>query len=656
MGFLSYIYVVNSLISMYGKCGSITEAEEVFQRGANARDLVTWNAMLSAYIDLGENQKALQLFRQLHNEGINPDARTFIMGLLACHNNKEHVEVGEKVFSEEFSFDIGECIHAGAKKNCVLSNDFFLSTLIIMYGKCKSCARAENVFCSIGNPDIVQWNSMLTAYIELGLAVKTLQAFVQLNKEAKIPDQHTFVLALQACCLLAEEGIPFIQLGYAKLMALEIGEALLHDAWKQGYASNSFLNTAMISLYGKCGIIEKAEAIFSQVDRQRVTTWNAVLSTYIELGKGEKALQLYSTMQKEGVSPDSVTFVVAIQACCIILEKENASRLSSSVSLEIGKALHMDAEREGLDTKEFVGNTLLHMYGKCGAIDDAEKIFGQLPQYNIILWNTMLSVLAEQGLADKASILFLQMQETGILMNEGTLISILQASSVAGWMDLCMKIHFIIVAEGYDTYSTLITTLIHTYGNCASIADAKTAFSGLCQYDLISCSAYLDSLVQTCHFDACLEAFEFMRRIGLEPDGVTFYSLLSGCSHAGTVDIGIQCFEFLIRECCILPESRHYAIMLDLLGRAGDFRRLKNLLVTKNADLDMWFSLLGVCSVHGNVEMGKWAFDKILHMNPKDASAYILMWNIFTNAGMEESANEIDFLRQREGLDKVCLE
>ena len=80
-----------------------------------------------------------------------------------------------------------------------------------------------------------------------------------------------------------------------------------------------------------------------------------------------------------------------------------------------------------------------------------------------------------------------------------------------------------------------------------------------------------------------------------------------------------------------LPNLRHYACMMDILGRAGDFCKVMNMLKSMplEGDLSFWMGLLGACRIHGNADLGKHAFDLAVQLHPKEASAYIMMSYIY---------------------------
>eukprot|EP00250_Pteridium_aquilinum_P023928 c27960_g1_i1 orf=3-386(+) len=126
-----------------------------------------------------------------------------------------------------------------------------------------------------------------------------------------------------------------------------------------------------------------------------------MISVYVENNQGEKGLRLYRQMQAEGVSPNDQTFVCAIQACGTLAEIENACNVDGKVtkvmSLELGQALHVDAWRAGFSLDVYVATTLISMYGKCGAIVEAESTFSRLPMHNVASWTAMVSAYVEHG-------------------------------------------------------------------------------------------------------------------------------------------------------------------------------------------------------------------------------------------------------------------
>ncbi|KAJ1687567.1 hypothetical protein LUZ63_018957 [Rhynchospora breviuscula] len=78
------IYVASTLVNLYGKCGNITDAEQVFSE-MHKLNLITWNAIIGAYAHCGDAHMALSMFDEMiQNSTIAPNYVTLVCVLTAC--------------------------------------------------------------------------------------------------------------------------------------------------------------------------------------------------------------------------------------------------------------------------------------------------------------------------------------------------------------------------------------------------------------------------------------------------------------------------------------------------------------------------------------------------------------------------------------------
>ncbi|XP_022844400.1 pentatricopeptide repeat-containing protein At2g33680 [Olea europaea var. sylvestris] len=82
-GFSLEVPIGSSLSTMYAKCGSLDDGNLIFTR-MPARDVASWNAMISGLSQNGLGIKALELFEEMQLEGARPDYVTFVNILSAC--------------------------------------------------------------------------------------------------------------------------------------------------------------------------------------------------------------------------------------------------------------------------------------------------------------------------------------------------------------------------------------------------------------------------------------------------------------------------------------------------------------------------------------------------------------------------------------------
>ncbi|KAK3127563.1 hypothetical protein QOZ80_7AG0575040 [Eleusine coracana subsp. coracana] len=109
LGFEASNSAGNALITMYAKCGAVSDAHLVFLVMPNV-DSVSWNAMISALGQHGHGREALELFDQMVAEGIYPDRISFLTVLTAC-NHAGLVDEGFQYFESmkrEFGIIPGE--------------------------------------------------------------------------------------------------------------------------------------------------------------------------------------------------------------------------------------------------------------------------------------------------------------------------------------------------------------------------------------------------------------------------------------------------------------------------------------------------------------------------------------------------------------------
>ncbi|KAL5982712.1 hypothetical protein ACLOJK_016788 [Asimina triloba] len=95
LGKQSDIFVGNSLVDMYAKCGSIEDGCRVFDKMVD-RDKVSWNAMIVGYAQNGNANEALKLFNHMIMSEQKPDNVTMVGVLSAC-SHAGRLDEAEKV-------------------------------------------------------------------------------------------------------------------------------------------------------------------------------------------------------------------------------------------------------------------------------------------------------------------------------------------------------------------------------------------------------------------------------------------------------------------------------------------------------------------------------------------------------------------------------
>mgnify|MGYP000087716587 FL=1 len=145
----------------------------------------------------------------------------------------------------------------------------------------------------------------------------------------------------------------------AKKKDLETGIRLHADILrKKLLEKHPYIGSTLVSMYAKCGKLDKACQVFEELPVQDGIAWNALIAGYSQDEQGEEALRCFEKMLNHGMLPDEVTFVCVLKACGHIR------------ALAKGKQIHHEIVTKGfLHQKHVVlGNALVDMFAKCGDI------------------------------------------------------------------------------------------------------------------------------------------------------------------------------------------------------------------------------------------------------------------------------------------------
>ncbi|XP_068635737.1 pentatricopeptide repeat-containing protein At4g25270, chloroplastic [Aristolochia californica] len=397
------------------------------------------------------------------------------------------------------------------------------------------------------------------------------------------------------------------------------------------------LSSKLLRLYAFFGRVEDAHRIFDSMSRRdgSAFAWNSLISGYVELGMCEDALALYFQMEEEGVEPDEFTFPRVLKAC------------SGLGSIQVGEAVHRHVVRSGFGTNLFVLNALVDMYAKCGDIVKARKVFDKLSHRDSVSWNSMFTGYIRHGLLIEAVDVFRMMLNSRV---EPDSIAISTAVTGTESLKLGLEIHGWVIRHGAGTSLSVANSLITMYAKNDRIHLARAVFDEMPERDIVSWNAMIQSYAED---PEALTVFESMEESGQSPDSVTFVSLLSTCAKLGLVEDGRRLFRKMKETYKISAGMEHYSCMVNLLGRAGLVEEAYGVIERMGfeAGPTVWGALLFACFVHGNVEYGELAGERLFELEPDNAHNFELLMNIYRNAGKLEEEEKVRRLKRERGLD-----
>ncbi|XP_077227474.1 pentatricopeptide repeat (PPR) superfamily protein [Tasmannia lanceolata] len=234
--FESHIFVGSSLLDMYAKAGRIHEARGVFDM-LPKRDVVSCTAIIAGYAQLGLDEQALELFRELQNEGMESNYVTFASVLTAL--------------SGLAALDYGRQVHNRIIRSELPSYVVLQNSLIDMYSKCGSVTYSRRIFDNMSDRTVITWNAMLVGYGKHGLGRQVVDLFKLMTEKDVKPDSVTFMAVLSGCSHggLLKEGLDIFN-------SMVHGRAVEPDIGHYG---------CVVDLLGRAGKVDEAFAFIKQM-------------------------------------------------------------------------------------------------------------------------------------------------------------------------------------------------------------------------------------------------------------------------------------------------------------------------------------------------------------------------------------------------------
>ncbi|CAM0905589.1 unnamed protein product [Alopecurus aequalis] len=347
------------------------------------------------------------------------------------------------------------------------------------------------------------------------LAHRALILFRSLHSSPSAPSpQFTLPAVLSAASFLAAlpEGRQLHALA-AKLTLSPRGHTVV---------ANSLLH-----LYASCGLPDAALVIFRRIPAKSLVSWNTAIDALAGNGDHLGALDLFREMQRdEGLVPDAYTVQSILGACA------GAGALSLGVYAHalLLRELGGDGHGEAVSRDVLINNSLVDLYGKCGAVELARQVFDRMPKRDITSWNVMILTLANHGCVSESVDLFDRMTRVeNVVPNGITFVAVLSACNHGGMVEEGRRYFEMMVSEyGIRPRIEHYGCMVDILARAGFIEEALDVVSGMnCRPDAIIWRSLLDAC---CKQNAGSELSEAMAKMALDvPDDAVsgVYVLLS---------------------------------------------------------------------------------------------------------------------------------
>ncbi|XVF45587.1 hypothetical protein PTKIN_Ptkin02bG0218100 [Pterospermum kingtungense] len=604
------LYTMNKKLSDLVRSGKLEEAKSLFDK-MGQRNTVTWNSTITGYVKRREVAKARKLFNEIPERDI-VSWNLIISGYASCWGYK-FLEEAKKLFDQM------------PRRDFVSWN-----TMISGYARNGRMDEAMRLFECMPERNVVSWNAMITGFLRNSDTQSATEHFKRMP-ERDSASVSAFVSGL------VQNG----QLDEAARVLIECGS---RDGWREDLIHAS--NTLIVG-YGQKGRVDDARRLFDQIPfnsvrreesngvfEKNLVSWNSMIMCYVKAGDILSARKLFD----QNVEKDIISWNTMINAYVQVSDMEEALNL-----------FNLMPKRDSLSW-----NSMISEFAQLGRLELACDYFEMMPQKNLVSWNSIIAGYEKNEDYKGATKLFISMQAEGEKPDRHTLSSVLSVCTGLVDLHLGMQIHQL-VSKTVVPDVPIKNFLITMYSRCGPIIESRIIFEEMkSPKDVISWNAMIGGYASHGFATEALELFELMKRNKVQPTYIAFISVLTACAHAGSVDEGRAYFKAMVSEYGIEPTIEHYASLVDNVGQHGLLEEAMDLVKSMPFEPDkaVWGAVLGACRVHNNVELARVAAEALMRPEPESSAPYILLYNMYADAGQWDDAAEVRETMERNNIKK----
>ncbi|WCJ43034.1 Pentatricopeptide repeat-containing protein At1g09190 [Euphorbia peplus] len=430
-----------------------------------------------------------------------------------------------------------------------------------------------------------------------------------------------------------------------------------------------------VSICGSQRKMDYAYRVFSQCPSPNIYLFNAMIKGYSLCGPFEESLDFFSSMKTRWIWPDEYTFAPLMKAC------------SNLCDLKLGQCVHKDVIRVGFARFSSIKIGVIEFYANCGVMEDARKVFDEMSEKDVIVWNLMINgyckrgdvevgldffrrmgdrsivswnimilCLSQSGRDTEALRVFLEMQDRGFKPDEATLVTVLPICSRLGDVGIGKLIQSYAESSGlYQDFVSVGNALLDFYSKCGMLEAAIGVFNKMPRKNLVSWNSMISAMAFNGKGELGVDLFEEMINEGISPNDATFIGVLSCCSHAGLVEKGRNLFASMTENHKIEPKLEHYGCMVDVLGRCGCVKEAYDLIrrMPGEPNASLWGALLSACRTHGETELAELAMEELVKLEPCNSGTYVLLSNAYAEEGRWDEVEKVRAMMKERSVKKT---
>ncbi|KAL5982653.1 hypothetical protein ACLOJK_016728 [Asimina triloba] len=422
-----------------------------------------------------------------------------------------------------------------------------------------------------------------------------------------------------------------------------------------GLQNDKFILRKLVDLSSTFGSLDYTVQICENAQPPNVVLYNTLIKCFNGRNRRRDAFLVFNRMKKAEVSPNNFTFTFLLKSCQLL------------EGLVEGMEIHAHIVKSGYGLNVFVQNTLLGFYSKCSeGLDLARRLFSEMPERDVVSWNSMINAYLSRGDVSSAISLFESMPESNIVSWNSVVAGLSRvgdmdsASSVFERMPTRDTASWNAMIAGYARQGDLAaaksifdcmpqkdiiswTAMISGYMRTGDLASANELFDQMPDKNAISWNTMLAGYVQNHLFERALRTFHQMLTVSeLRPDEATLTTVLSACAHLGSLEHGTWVDSYIKKNKFELTPTLGNAL-IDMFAKCGDVKNaeavfhqmLKRCIIT-------WTTMISGLALNGQCQEALAIFDAMCDKGvAPDYVIFIAVLTACTHGGLVEEGQRI---------------
>ncbi|XWS49821.1 hypothetical protein CRYUN_Cryun12cG0035900 [Craigia yunnanensis] len=354
------------------------------------------------------------------------------------------------------------------------------------------------------------------------------------------------------------------------------------------------------------------QQILYHLQKPDAFSWGCTVRFLSQHGQFEEAFSLYVKMQKLGLSPTTHAMSSALRAC---------ARTESKMD---GISIHAQVHRYGVCNCVFVQTALVDLYTKLVDMDAAKRVFDEMPEKNVVSWNSILSGYLKAGNLGEAQRVFDEIPKKDVISWN----AILSGYAKMGNMDQMLSFFQQMPEKNLASWNTMISgyvkrgeiesarrffdmmhqrnnvtwiTMISGYSKCGDVESARELFDKMREKDHLAFNAMISCYVQNSQPKEALKLFDEVLKasVSIQPDGLTLASVISACSQLGESRFGSWIVSY-INKLGIQMDDHIATALIDLYSKCGNIDKAYNLFHgLRKKDVVAYSAMISGCAING---------------------------------------------------------